>query len=56
VFDIMPRDYGVDGFLEWIAQVVGYDLRQMVIPGSYDYRFTVDLQAVKLELAACGMI
>jgi hypothetical protein len=52
----MPSDYGVDGFLEWIGQVVGYELRQMVIPGSYDYRFSVDLQAVKVELAAAGML
>jgi capsular polysaccharide biosynthesis protein len=56
IFTIMPYDYGVDGFLEWIAQVVGSELRQMVIPGSYDYRFSVDLDAVKKELAACGMI
>jgi hypothetical protein len=56
IFNIMPFDYGVDGFLEWIGQVVGYELRQMVIPGSYDYRFSVDLQAVKVELAASGML
>ena len=52
----MPYDYGVDGFLEWIAQVVGHELHQMVVPGSYDYRFSIDLPAVKAELAACGMI
>jgi hypothetical protein len=52
VMAIMPVEFGLDGYLEWISQVVGYRWHPMVISASYDYRFIVDLQPVKQWLAA----
>lgn len=43
VMSIMPIECGLDGFLDWISQVVGYNWQPLVIPGNYDFRFSVDL-------------
>ena len=52
VMAIMPVEFGLDGYLEWMAQVVGFNWHPLIISASYDYRFTVDLQPVKQWLAA----
>lgn len=55
VVAIMPEEYGLDGYQEWIAQVVRFDWHPIFIPGSYTYRFSVDLELVKRSLASFGL-
>jgi hypothetical protein len=43
---IMPAEFGLDGYLDWIAQVVRFDWHPIVISCGYDYRFRVDLDCV----------
>lgn len=52
VMAIMPEDFGLDGYVEWIAQVVGFQWQALVVPGSYDYQYAVDLEPLKKWLEA----
>jgi capsular polysaccharide biosynthesis protein len=51
VMAIMPTDFGLDGYVEWIAQVVGFHWQAIIVPGSYNYRYSVDPAPVKQWLA-----
>ncbi len=44
---IMPARFGLDGFLDWIGQVVGFDHRPLVFENDYSFRYAVDLDLVK---------
>jgi Glycosyltransferase 61 len=52
VMPIMPTDFGLDSFLEWIAQVVPYRSRPLIVPGAYNFQFAVDLAAIRQWLAS----
>jgi hypothetical protein len=56
VIPIMPVEFGMDGFLEWIGQVVGYDLHPFVLANDYTYRFSVDLDALGKWLESESLI
>lgn len=52
VYSIMPDACGLDGFLDWISEMVGFSWHPLVIPCPYDYKFSVDLDQVKKWLSA----
>jgi hypothetical protein len=58
VIPIMPTQFGLDGFLEWIGQVAGFNFRPIIIENDYTHRFSVDLDLIEKHLGsncqACG--
>jgi len=47
VVPIMPTRFGMDGFLDWIAQVVGFKHCPFVFENDYSFQYSVDLEALK---------
>ena len=44
---IMPTEFGLDGYLDWISQVVGFTWQPIVIPANYSFKFSVDLDLLR---------
>ena len=44
-----------DGYLDWIQQVVGYDLRNIIVPCPYDLRYRIDLIELIREFEKAGV-
>jgi capsular polysaccharide biosynthesis protein len=56
IIPIMPTEFGLDGYLEWIGQVVGFDFHPIIIANDYTYRFAVDLVALKNRLSSENLL
>ena len=57
VIQITPTTEGLwlDGYLDWIQQVVHFNLRHIIVRSPYDLRYSISLEQVKRGLAEAGM-
>jgi hypothetical protein len=56
VIPIMPTQFGLDGFLDWIGQVAGFNFRPLVIENDYTYRFSIDLELLEKFLKSNAQV
>lgn len=47
VLPIMSEIFGMDGFLEWIKQLVGFTVHPVVVPCGYDFQYEIDLNELQ---------